>query len=101
MLHVHDVYIVPTLPVTPVQLMRLGIGQNVSCTLGDCFASRSEACSRPRELWLSITLYSMLQERKEKVRKEKHLQPTTVSKAYKNTYMSQLPQLSILPALTA
>ena len=44
---------IPTLPVTPVQLMRPGIGQNVSCELGDCLTSRPEGRSRPRELWFS------------------------------------------------
>ena len=44
----------PYLPVTPAQLMRPGIGQNVSCTLGDCLTSRPEGHSWPRELWFSI-----------------------------------------------
>ena len=30
----------PTLPVTPAQLKRPGIGLNASCALSDCFASR-------------------------------------------------------------
>ena len=30
----------PTLPVTPAQLMRPGIGRNASCALGDCLTSR-------------------------------------------------------------
>ena len=46
--------VIPTLPVTPVQLMRPGIGQNTSCALGDCLTSRPKGCSRPRELWFSI-----------------------------------------------
>ena len=29
----------PTLLVTPVQLMRPGIGRNTSCALGDCFTA--------------------------------------------------------------
>ena len=28
-------------------MMRPGIDQNMSCTLGDCLASRSEGCSQP------------------------------------------------------
>ena len=31
----------PTLPVTPVQLKRPGIGRNASCALGDCSTSRT------------------------------------------------------------
>ena len=30
----------PTLPVTPAQLMRPGIGRNASCALGDCLTAR-------------------------------------------------------------
>ena len=37
LLHVHSS---PHLPITPVQLMRLGIGRNASCKVGE-FASRS------------------------------------------------------------
>ena len=47
-------YVIPTLPVTPAQLMRPGIGWNVSCTLGDCLTSRPEGRSQPRELWFLV-----------------------------------------------
>ena len=41
----------PTLPVTPAQLKRPGIGRNASCALGDCSTSRPEGCSQSRKLW--------------------------------------------------
>ena len=44
----------PTNPGSPAQLMRPGIGQNVSCALGDCLTSRPEEHLQPRELWFSI-----------------------------------------------
>ena len=48
---------IPTLPVTPAQLMRPGIGQTyTSCPLGDCQTSRPEGRSQPRELWFSSML---------------------------------------------
>ena len=46
--------VIPTLPVTPAQLMRPGIDRNASCASGDCLTSRPEGRSRPRELWFSI-----------------------------------------------
>ena len=53
------VHVVPTLPVTPAQLMRPGIGQNVSCTMSDWLTSRPDGCSQPRELWFShILMYN-------------------------------------------
>ena len=45
---------IPTLLVTPAQLMRPGIDRNASCTLGDCLTSSPEGCSWPRELWFLI-----------------------------------------------
>ena len=47
----------PTLPVTPTQLMRPGIGQNVSYALGDCLTSRPEGHLQPRELWFSLFMH--------------------------------------------
>ena len=51
----------PTLPVTPAQLMRPGIGRNASCALGDCLTSIGlRGCSQPRELWFfDILMYSV------------------------------------------
>ena len=40
-----------------VQLMRPGIGRNVSCTFGDCLTSRPEGCSQPWELWFLICMH--------------------------------------------
>ena len=50
----------PTLLVTPVQLMRPGIGQNMSCTLGDCLTSRLEGCLQPRKLWFSMYVHVLI-----------------------------------------
>ena len=36
------------------QLMRPGIGRNVSCAVGDCLTSRPKGRSGPQELWFSI-----------------------------------------------
>ena len=47
----HAWHIVPTLLVTPAQLMRPAIGQNVTCT---CLTSGPEGCSQPKELWFLI-----------------------------------------------
>jgi len=55
-LHVH-VHVIPTLLVTPTQLMRPGIGQNVSYALGDCLTSRPEGRLQPRELWFSLSTH--------------------------------------------
>ena len=50
---------IPTLPVTPAQLMRPGIGRNASCAVGDCLTSRPKGRSQPGELCFSISsLYS-------------------------------------------
>ena len=38
---------------TPVQLMRPGIGQNMSCAISDWLTSRPGGCSQPRELWFT------------------------------------------------
>ena len=46
--------VMPTLPVTPAQLMRPGIGRNASCALGDCLTPRPKGRSWPRELWFLI-----------------------------------------------
>ena len=56
MLHVHN--ITPTLPVTPAQLMRPGIGRNASCATDDWLTSRPMGCSQPRESWFfDILMY--------------------------------------------
>ena len=56
----------PTLPLTPAQLMRPGIGQDVSYILGDFLSSRPEGRSRPRELWFSVHACTSCPFRREK-----------------------------------
>jgi len=53
-LHVHDMWYPHFCMVTPVQLMRPGIGWDTSCALGDCLRSRPKGRSQPRKLWFSI-----------------------------------------------
>ena len=51
----HAWRVIPTLLVTPVQLMRPGIGWNTSYTLG-CLTSRPNGPLQPKELWFLIFL---------------------------------------------
>ena len=53
----HARCVIPTLPASPAQLMRPGIGRNASCALGDCLTPRPKGHSRPRELWFLIYSY--------------------------------------------
>ena len=46
--------VIHILPVTSAQWMRPGIGQNMSCSLGNCLTFRNEGHSWPRKLWFSI-----------------------------------------------
>ena len=48
-------HVIPTLLVTPAQLMRPGIGRNASCALGNCLTIQPDGCLWPRELWFSCT----------------------------------------------